>query len=102
MADSADKSGGCCVKIDHGSVEFTALCDDYQRSLSLYEGQFAVLGLNVRGEPMLLVGKGEMPAVFARQMPKDLPAFSIETIRGRARQREKKGAFRIEGGSPDS
>ena len=34
---------------------------------------------------MALVGKGEMPAIFARQMPKGLPALSIETIRGRAR-----------------
>ena len=40
---------------------------------------------------MVLVGKGDMPAIFARQMPKDLPAFSIETLRERARQREKRG-----------
>jgi hypothetical protein len=99
---SGDISGECYATVDRGSVELTPLFDDLQRPIVLHEGQSALSGLNVRGEQMVLVGKGEMPAIFARQMPKDLPAFSIETIRGRARQPGKNGAFKIEGGSPRS
>ena len=97
---SGDISGECYATVDRGSVELTPLFDDLQRPISLHEGQSALTGLNVRGDPMVLVGKGEMPAIFARQMPKDLPALSIETIRDRARQRQKKGALPIESGAP--
>ena len=102
LSVSGDISGECYAKVERGSVELTPLFDELQRPISLHEGQSALTGLNVRGDPMVLVGKGEMPAIFARQMPKDLPALSIETIRDRARQRQKKGALPMESGAPDS
>jgi hypothetical protein len=102
LSIAGDISGECYAKVERGSVELTPLFDDLQRPISMHEGQSALTGLNIRGDPMVLVGKGEMPAIFARQMPKDLPALSIETIRDRARQRQKKGALPMESGAPDS
>jgi hypothetical protein len=81
----------CYTEIYRGSVGLVPLDNEEEELVALCQGQSALLALNARGEPTLVVGTGEPPAFFARQMPNKWPDFSSsEAIRGKTRQQDKR------------
>ena len=99
---SGDPSGGCWAQVARGCVELTPRCYEAQKPFLMHQGQLALLQVNGQGALDLMVGKGEIPAIFASKMPKGSQGYSLEAPREKTRQQEKKGVFTIGGSSPDS
>ena len=84
----------CYTEIYRGSVGLVPLDNEEEELVALCQGQSALLALNTRGEPTLVVGKGgngAPPALFTGEMPRKWPDFSSsEAVRGKTRQQDKR------------
>ena len=89
--------GECYTRVLRGRVGVAVMPESNEEApVFLDGGQSAVLGLNVKGEPTLYVGRGEPPLMFARGMPRGgLPVYSGE---GGTRSRRKASGGKGESG----
>ena len=69
------------AQVARGCVELTPRCYEAQKPFSMHQGQLALLQVNGQGALDLMVGKGEIPAIFASKMPKGSQGYSLEAPR---------------------